>query len=248
MKALRKVNNVSVTPSNIEVAREIGELEQLQELTIFVPGLIRQEVVEELNHSLSRLYSLRFLNIQIFNNRKEKNFLHHLTSPPRFLRYLRMCGTLGERTLTDWVGLMTNLVEFVIAWAYLSGDTLFNVLCKLPNLKTLTLETNFYADREIVAKTTQSFPVLTELGIFNNPGIPAVYRFEKESMPKLEALALKFSEQGQSSIIGIENLANLKEVQFTGKRCKMEYELEKLKEENVRRNGSNQLTIKVRYE
>jgi len=163
-----------------------------------------------------------------------------------------MCGSLGDRTLTHWVGLLTNLVEFVIAWAYLRGDTLFDVLCKLPNLKKLTLETDFYADTEIVARTTQSFPVLTELRMFNNHGIPAVYRFEEGSMPKLETLALKFYV-GQQSIVGIEHLTNLKEVQFTGEKDNwaiVEDELKKLKEENARRkrNGSYQLIVKVRYE
>jgi len=253
MKALRKVNNVVVT-SSTEVAKEIAELRQLQELTMFVPSGIPRDVAEALDHSLSRLYSLRFLNVEITSNREEENFLHRLESrsPPRLLRYLRMCGSLGDRTLTHWVGLLTNLVEFVIAWAYLRGDTLFDVLCKLPNLKKLTLETDFYADTEIVARTTQSFPVLTELRMFNNHGIPAVYRFEEGSMPKLETLALKFYV-GQQSIVGIEHLTNLKEVQFTGEKDNwaiVEDELKKLKEENARRkrNGSYQLIVKVRYE
>ncbi|RLN05077.1 Disease resistance protein RPM1 [Panicum miliaceum] len=253
MKALRKVNNVVVT-SNTEVAKEIAELGQLQELTIFVPSGIPRDVAEVLDHSLSRLYSLRFLNVEIISNREEENFLHRLESrsPPRLLRYPRMCGSLGDRTLTHWVGLLTNLVEFVIAWAYLRGDTLFDVLCKLPNLKKPTLERDFYADTEIVARTTQSFPVLTELRMFNNHGIPAVYRFEEGSMPKLETLAIKFYV-GQQSIVGIEHLTNLKEVQFTGEKDNrgiVEDELKKLKEENARhkRNGSNQLIVKVRYE
>ena len=69
-------------------------------------------------------------------------------------------------------------------------------------------------------------------------------------MPMLETLVLKFSVHGQSSIIGIEHLTNLKEVQFSGEKHKMEDELEKLKEENARRkcNDSNQLTVKVTYE
>jgi disease resistance protein RPM1 len=205
MKALHKVNNVVVT-SNIEVAREIGELGQLQELTMFVSRGTPHDVVEELNHSLSKLYSLRFLNVEILSDREKENFLHHLESrsPPRLLRYLRMCGSLGGRTLTHWVGLLTNLVEFVIAWAYLRGDTLFDVLCKLPNLKKLTLETNFFA------RTTQSFPELTELRMFNNH-IPKVYQFEKGSMPKLETLAIKVDDRRQSIVL-IKHLTNLKEV------------------------------------
>lgn len=72
-------------------------------------------------------------------------------------------------------------------------------------------------------------------------------------MPKLETLVLKFYV-GQQSIVGIEHLTNLKEVHFTGEnngnRKIMEDELEKLKQENEsrKRNGSNQLTVKVRYE
>jgi len=32
------------------------------------------------------------------------------------------------------VGSLTDLVECDVAWTYLDGDELFDILCKLPNL------------------------------------------------------------------------------------------------------------------
>ncbi|XP_047043946.1 disease resistance protein Pik-2-like [Lolium rigidum] len=260
MKALRKLNNLTVRSKNIDVIEEIGELEQLQELDIsFIPG-IPQAGQDKLDNSLSRLYSLRCLNLQVVTNTEhDRNFLQNLKStPPRLLRYLRLCGTLQGHTgvlevptLTNWVGKLTNLVEFVIAWAYLRGDTLFDVLSKLPSLKTLTLESNFYTDTEIVARDTHKFPVLKELRMTDNLGVPEVYRFEKGSMQNLETILLRFGHYKQS-IAGIQHLTNLKEVQFTGKKDNeaLAYALTELEEENVWRQdiGSNQFAVKVRYE
>uniref|UniRef100_A0ACD5W3Z4 Uncharacterized protein n=1 Tax=Avena sativa TaxID=4498 RepID=A0ACD5W3Z4_AVESA len=260
MKALRKLNNLTVRSNNIGVIEEIGELEQLQELDVSVIAHIPQDDQDKLDNSLSRLYSLRYLNLQILENTLwARNFLHNLKStPPRLLRYLRLVGTLegstgvlGVPTLTNWVGKLTNLVEFAIGWAYLHGDTLFDVLSELPNLKTLDLESNFYADTKIVARTTHKFPVLTELRLTRNPGVPEVYQFEKGSMQALETLVLSFGRHNQR-IVGIEHLTNLKEVQFTDEKDNkaLENALKELKEENVRRkgNGASQFTIKVRYE
>ncbi|CAM0958914.1 unnamed protein product [Alopecurus aequalis] len=260
MKALRKLNSLTVR-SNMDAIEEIGELEQLQELDIYVALGIHQDYQDKLDKSLSRLYSLRRLNLQVAGNTEsDKNFLQNLKStPPRLLRYLRFCGTLegftgvhDAPTLTNWVGKLTNLVEFVIAWAYLRGDTLFDVLSKLPNLKFLTLESNFYADAKIVARTTHKFPVLTELKITHNRGVPEVYQFEEGSMQNVESIELSFFHGYYERIVGIEHLTNLKEVQFNGAKDNqgIKHGLKELEEQNARRklNGSSQLRVMVRYE
>uniref|UniRef100_M8BSG0 Disease resistance protein RPM1 n=1 Tax=Aegilops tauschii TaxID=37682 RepID=M8BSG0_AEGTA len=256
MKALRKVNNLTVR-SNIDVIEEIGELEQLEELDISVIPEIDQAHHDKLDESLSRLYSLRCLNLQIVTNTEwKKNFLQNLKStPPRLLRYVRLCGTLqgntgvlGVPTLTNWVSKLTNLVEFAIAWAHLRGDTLFDVLSKLPNLKTLTLEISFYSEKKIVARTSHKFPALTELRMDGVRSVPEVYEFEKGSMENLETIFLSFGCYKQRTV-GIEHLTNLKEVQLTGKKDNqtMVDTLKELEEENVRRerNGSNLSRVKM---
>lgn len=250
MKSLLKANKV-VVRSNVKVAEEIGELEQLQELGIYVDSksAIHQDVHVQLIHSVRKLYSLQCLNIgDIGYDRKVMNFLHELRSPPRLLRYLRINGGLVGCGLPSWVGLLNNLVEFVIAWAYLEGDQLFDILCKLPNLKRLALETHFYAGKRLVVRDTQIFPVLTDLTVVNPPGIPEVYEFEKGCMPKLEMLLLDFADYEQK-IVGVEHLTNLKEAQFTGQKenKSLKLALEELKKENQRRDESNHFTVKVRY-
>ncbi|KAF7105264.1 hypothetical protein CFC21_106093 [Triticum aestivum] len=64
MKSLRKANKV-VIRSNLVVAREVGELEKLQDLRIYVASDSdnHQHVHLQLIHSIGKLYSLRCLNI-----------------------------------------------------------------------------------------------------------------------------------------------------------------------------------------
>ncbi|KAM3298496.1 hypothetical protein ACQJBY_040118 [Aegilops geniculata] len=250
MKSLRKANKVIVR-SNLEAAREIAELEQLQDLCIYIDSRsdIHQHVHLQLIKSIGKLYSLRCLNIGDFgHDPKVMDFLHELSSPPRLLRYLRINGGLVQRGLPAWVGLLTNLVEFVIAWASLKGDQLFDILSKLPILRILTLE---YAGAGLVAGgNTHIFPELTDLTLAQHPQNPDVYGFEKGCMPKLERLSLLINNE-ELEIVGIENLAKLKEVSVTGKKDNeaMKIALEELKKENQRRDESNQkqFTVKVTY-
>jgi len=61
------------------------------------------------------------------------NFLEELeSSPPQLLRYLKIWGCMYA--FPAWVGSLTDLVECDVAWTYLDGDELFDILCKLPNL------------------------------------------------------------------------------------------------------------------
>ncbi|CAD6253207.1 unnamed protein product [Miscanthus lutarioriparius] len=254
MKGLRKVNKVVVQSNKRfakKVAEEISELEQLLELSIYVDSrdVINQDVHETLIDSVGKLYSLRCLNFgDIGWDLEVMNFLHHLRSPPRLLRYLRICGGLAGFGLPDWVGLLTYLVEFVIAWTLLlEGDPLFEVLCKLPNLKRITMEQNSYRGEKLVVQATQSFPELTDLKVLS-AGIPALYQFEKGSMPKLERFEMLMV--GSEQIVGIQHLTNLREVQLSGKigNSALKLALENLKEENGKRSSSNQFKVQVRYE
>jgi disease resistance protein RPM1 len=156
MKALRQVNRAVIYDP--KAAEEIGELEQLEEIAIYVDT--REEILkgkkmeimdvvtvsENLACSLNKMCSLRWLEVGNFGCGKWPfvrimAFLDNVESPPRLLRYLKIWGHMYA--LPGWVGTLTDLVECDIAWTYLDGVQLFRVLCKLPNLKRLVLGAYF---------------------------------------------------------------------------------------------------------
>ncbi|CAO2189962.1 unnamed protein product [Urochloa humidicola] len=242
MKALRQVNKAAVV-YDPKVAKQIGELEQLEELAIYVDTRkkMNMDVVQELACSLSRLYTLRWLDIGNFGCDQWPfnpimEFLHGVESPPRLLRYLKICGCIDR--MPDWVESLTDLVEFDIGWTYVNGVKLFDVLCKLPNLKRLYLGPYFIRKGEdMVARSSQSFPELKELTLGYSPEVPQVYIFEEGSMPNLEMLAMYFGDQPKK-IVGIEHLTNLKDVRGNGCRDYLKCALDQVRELNKKRDVS----------
>jgi disease resistance protein RPM1 len=253
MKALRQVNKAVI--HDHAVAEEIGELDQLQELAIYVDtretGIDQEKVAEKLACSLSKMYSLRWLDMGNFGCDRWPfipimHFLHQVESPPRLLRYLRICGCINK--LPDWLQSLTDLVEFDIGWTYLNGVQLFSVLCKLPSLQKLYLGPYFIRKGEdMVARSNQSFPELKELTLGYSPEVPPVYIFEEGSMPKLETLAVYIGDQPKE-IVGIQHLTNLKEVYFNGWRDKLKHAVEQVEQLNRKRDVSEQITVRVKYE
>uniref|UniRef100_A0A0D9XIE1 Uncharacterized protein n=1 Tax=Leersia perrieri TaxID=77586 RepID=A0A0D9XIE1_9ORYZ len=248
MKALREVGWVLIKDDNVQVAQEVGELEQLQRLSIYVDcyGSNGPEVLETLAVSLSKLYSLLSLDMGDMGYAKELNFLLELPSPPRLLRFLRIAGGIDK--LPNWVESLTYLVEFHMSWALLVDDQLFGVLCKLPNLKTIWMQRNCYIGSKLVALTAHNFPALMSLRGTCDQENPKVYRFEKGSMTKLEKLSLNFDNWNDKSIVGIEHLTSLKEVQLTGKRenSTLDKTLKQLKEASE--IHPNKFTVGVKYD
>jgi disease resistance protein RPM1 len=105
MKALREVNSI-VIRDNIQVAKEIGDLEGLQGIVVHVNGdsEIREELRKHLAASLCRTNALRWLNVgdtRVYGD-NNLDYLMDLRSPPQLLRYLRFDG--GVSRLPDWVG------------------------------------------------------------------------------------------------------------------------------------------------
>ncbi|KAM0845334.1 hypothetical protein ACQ4PT_056444 [Festuca glaucescens] len=152
MKALREVNNI-VIRDNIQVAKEIGDLEGLQGIVVHVNSgsKICEEVRKHLAASLCRTNALRWLNVGgtgIYGG-NNLDYLIDLRSPPQLLRYLRFDGWFSR--LPDWVGSLAYLVEFCMSYGRLEGDQPFAVLCKAPNLRIIQLQHNFYRDDKLVA-------------------------------------------------------------------------------------------------
>ncbi|KAF7056645.1 hypothetical protein CFC21_064032 [Triticum aestivum] len=251
MKALRQLNK-AVVVSEEKVAKEIGDLDQLEDLCIYVDTRNKdmdQNVLEELAKSLSKMNSLQLLDIgnlgcDKWPFKRALHFLHQVKSPPQLLRYFRICGLIDQ--LPKWVGGLMNLTELVIAWTYVDGVQLFSDICKLPNLQRLTLGPYFIRHgQDMVARSSQSFPKLKELTLGYSPEVPEVYGFEKGCMPELETLVLQFDDQWKTTA-GIEHLKNLKEVQIS---CVKEGALaavvEVLEVENNHRLKSDREEIRV---
>ncbi|CAM0878497.1 unnamed protein product [Alopecurus aequalis] len=248
MKALREVANASLK-GNAEVARELGELEHLEDLCVYLEfSESEDEVLNELASSLNNAYSLRSLNLGDMEYTKVLNFTLRLTSAPPLLRYFRSAGHIDK--LPDWILSLTHLVDFAMSWADLVGDQLFGVLSQLPSLKSISMERRCYSDHELVARTEHKFPVLKELNVSSDTEQPKVFKFEKGTMKELQYLRLRFAHFEEKTIVGVENLTNLKEVQLTGKKNNpaMKCALEQLQVESASTSRAKPFTIAVKYE
>ncbi|KAJ1261721.1 hypothetical protein BS78_09G052700 [Paspalum vaginatum] len=206
MKALRQVNRAAIYDS--KAAEEIGELEQLEELAIYVDTreeILEKEkktredmvkVVENLSCSLRKMRSLRWLEVGNFGCGKWidgqgfdpiMDFLNGVESPPKLLRYLKIWGRMHR--LPDWVGSLTDLVECEIMWTYLDGVQLLDVLCRLPNLKRLFLGAYFTKHiRKMVFCGEQQVRKEDEEEMVAVSGRP-------QPLPKLEELVLGYSPE-----------------------------------------------------
>ncbi|CAO2185848.1 unnamed protein product [Urochloa humidicola] len=216
MKALREVDLASLQGDDVQVAREIGELQQLQVLCIILLGNYEEELKEEFLHvlasSLSKTYELRTLQLSS-GSRNVMEFLLHVSSPPPLLRHLVMEGRISR--VPDWFSSLKHLAEFAVAGAELPADQLLDSLCELPNLQRLQLRPRSCRDRELVARTKHKFPALRILDL-SFAGYPQLVKFEQGSVAKLETLLLSFYPQVEVSTVGIDNLKNLKQVKLRG--------------------------------
>nr|CAB3452080.1 unnamed protein product [Digitaria exilis] len=161
MKALRELDAVKLE-DGVEIAQELGELEQLEAITISVGGSVSKEVRQALATSLSKMYFLRSCSISSTDYNLE--FLHDLRTPPRRLREIRIGGRVGP-CLPAWIGQLTHLVVFSMWYARLNGDQLLGVLFNLPCLKRIYMGALCCVDRELVARTNYRFPSLVSLEV-----------------------------------------------------------------------------------
>nr|CAB3452083.1 unnamed protein product [Digitaria exilis] len=231
MKSLREVA-FSTLGNDAQVAEEIGDLEHLEELSVYADTAMISDgdVLPALAKSLSKSYSLRHLIIGDVGFAKGAlDFLHGMRQPPRLLSHLMIAG-----------------------WWHQWRAALFDALCELPRLKIICVHQMCHVDRELVARARHRFPELSELRVSCNYEEPNVLRFEEGSMAKLETLLFKFIDF-EKRIDGVEYLTGLKEVHLWGRKNNpaLERALEQLKVENQRRRGEEfvkQFQITVKYE
>ncbi|CAN6380663.1 unnamed protein product [Urochloa humidicola] len=251
MKELRQVGFTSLG-NDAGIAKDLGELEHLEEISVYAdtPNIKNKEVLQELAKSLGKSYSLRRLIIgDVGYDEGGLSFLHRLPAPPRLLWYLMIAGSAGG--LPSWIGSLSYLVQFNMSWGRLVGDELYDVLCKLPSLKTIVIQQMCYVERKLVARAKHRFLELTNLRVSCDYETPNVIQFERESMEKVETLLFNFTDK-EKKIEGIEHLTGLREVHLWGhpKNPTLERALEELKDENQRRHreSQNKFQIIVKYE
>ncbi|XP_037470162.1 disease resistance protein Pik-2-like, partial [Triticum dicoccoides] len=243
MKVLRDAGCVHIT--DVQVAKELGELVDLREVTIFVdePRESTKPILDELVKSICKLYSLRYLGIGSFEIRK-LNFLSGMGSPSVLIQSLYLDGQIDK--IPDWVSSLHNLVEMELICSLLRDDQqLYGVLCKLPNLQVLKIFPGAYVGRKLVARSAHKFPVLRNLSF---DCCIDVIEFEDGAMDTLEGLNVNFGH-GVNRIVGIQHLKNLKEVKLISymgsDQSSLNDALCQLKEENERRQI--QFTVGVQY-
>lgn len=252
MRALRDVSRACLKGGDVEVAREIGELRQLQLLVLWIETG-EQDPKEELLHalasSLSKTFALRSLEL-ITNGLPGLPFLEFLldvSSPPPLLRHLVVAGSISR--VPEWISSLKHLTELSMYWTRLAGDQLLDSLCELPNLQSIQLGPTSCRDPELVARSTHGFSSLRVLNLSSTAKYPEAVKFEEGSMIKLETLLLEFSNE-ERTIVGIDNLKNLKEVKLSGKKNNpsLEHALQQLKEENENRlDKSSKIKVAVEY-
>ncbi|VAI27030.1 unnamed protein product [Triticum turgidum subsp. durum] len=249
MKALCEVERALV--SNVEVAKQFGQLGQLCRIYLFVDAQKDPKVLQEVALSLSKLYSLRYLSIARMGGEGTKmDFILELETPPRLLRYFYIDGQVSK--LPDWMIELSYLTAFGGIWLNLRGEQLYGALCKLPNLQTISLWQDCYIDQKHVARTEHKFPALKTLALCSiYCHNPEVIEFTEGSMDMLEELTVRFCERNsRRSIVGIQHLKNLKEVQLRGMRDDyfLDLALKELNTESNSRPKGHQFKIGVRYD
>ncbi|CAD6252211.1 unnamed protein product [Miscanthus lutarioriparius] len=242
MKALREVS-WALLEGDVQDAREIGELQQLQVLCIFV-AKSEEEFSRALGSSLTLSKTCALQSLRLRSTRT-LDFLLHVSSPPPLLCHLTMIGPISR--FPDWISSLKHLTEFSATFVELAGDQILDSLSKLPSLQSIQLGYRSCRDRELAARTTHNFPALRILDLYLAREHPKVVKFEQGSMTKLETLLLQFSEE-ERSIVGLENLKNLKKVKLSGWKNypPLERAVERLKVESENRPKSNQIKVVVR--
>jgi hypothetical protein len=178
----------------------------------------------------STLADLRCLESLTVHSKREPGLhgcLDGLSSPPRNLQSLKLCGNLVK--LPEWIGGLNSLVKLKLKESKLSElDATIRVLGKLPNLAILRLKRNPFEGEELqLTFHREAFPSLMVLQLHGVGNLESV-EFEQGAAARLELLLFSYAIRRATSISGLSSLRSLKEVVFNGWTCSEE------KKENVR--------------
>ncbi|CAL4994892.1 unnamed protein product [Urochloa decumbens] len=162
MKALCTVSKAGLT-DDVQVAQEIGELAQLEELglILFNSGAVLDEVAQALGKRARDLQMLHIVDNS--SDGKTLNLLLNIPSPPLQLQYIRIAGAINK--FPDWFKMLRELTEISLSATELHSDQILGALCLLPSLLSISLWRNSYTDSELIARAEYKFPKLNVLSV-----------------------------------------------------------------------------------
>ncbi|XVF07260.1 hypothetical protein REPUB_Repub06bG0123200 [Reevesia pubescens] len=134
LESLEKLYEVDMeTYNGGNFFRQLGRLKQLRKLCI---TKLKSESGKDLCDAIQQMIHLQSLRISSINE-EELLQLHTISSPPLFLRCLRLRGRLIK--LPDWIShQLKNLTKVTLEWSRISDDSL-QILGVLPELFCLWL-------------------------------------------------------------------------------------------------------------
>ncbi|KAM3393046.1 hypothetical protein ACQJBY_013959 [Aegilops geniculata] len=221
MKGLRILSGIEITAGSAD----FHHLTELRKLAIYkLVTMGDDSSFEELRSSIEYLggYSLHTL---IIGDESSKfiNSLDDLSSPPIFLIALELSGKMVK--LPRWIRQLSALNKLTLPITALRTDNLrqlsdlgelfsltFSFTAQNYDAETLTiLSENKLHSRGQIKVPDSGFKSL-KLLCFSAPLLPLL-SFPRKAMPELERLELRFNLL--EGLLGVENLAKLKEVHLT---------------------------------
>uniref|UniRef100_A0ACD6A5A7 Uncharacterized protein n=1 Tax=Avena sativa TaxID=4498 RepID=A0ACD6A5A7_AVESA len=212
MASLQSVGHIEIKKQP-SLFQEISLLRNLRKLNVLFSGVeANWKPFLELLCKLPG--SVNSLSIHIFDgavNCSSAEMLASVESPPLLVTSFSITGKL-ER-LPPWVASLINVSTFTLRNNGLHADAI-DILGDLPNLLCVKLYNKSYADDSLIFPRGK-FVKLKLLIIDNLENIDKVC-FEEGSVPCLERLTLSFLRDPEYGISGLENLLNLREIEFFG--------------------------------
>uniref|UniRef100_A0A0E0L7Q9 Uncharacterized protein n=1 Tax=Oryza punctata TaxID=4537 RepID=A0A0E0L7Q9_ORYPU len=208
LKQLQELGDVDIKLTSSKAVKELGELSRLKKLRLRTRGATQRKC-KVLLAAIEKLSSLESLsvNASIFPGPMiSLEWLHSISSPPRFLKDLTLNGRIKE---IDWLRELTHLVKIHLFGSGLKEGKTIEILGELPNLMVLRLWGNAYVGVQLLFRA-EAFPKLRKLEIWSLEDLREM-RFEERTSPQMETIEISHCRL-ESGIIGIKHLPKLKEI------------------------------------
>ncbi|KAB2598563.1 disease resistance protein RPM1-like [Pyrus ussuriensis x Pyrus communis] len=205
LQALQKLSYVEANHGGIRLIKELGKLRQLRKL-----GLknLKSEDGRAVCASIEKMNHLESLILTAVNE-DEVLDLESISTPPQFIRAVRLIGRLEK--LPGWISNLQHLVKITIFWSRLR-DSPLKALQNLPNLLELVLAINAYDGVQLHFEEG-GFQKLRVLGLREMEGLNSLI-IDDGVMPLLQEFHIGPSPQLKEVPSGIHHLRNLTYLNF----------------------------------
>ncbi|XP_048446377.1 disease resistance protein RPM1-like [Pyrus x bretschneideri] len=205
LQALQKLSYVEANHGGMRLIKELGKLRQLRKL-----GLknLKSEDGRAVCASVEKMKHLESLILTAVNE-DEVLDLESISTPPQFIRALRLIGRLEQ--LPGWISNLQHLVKITMFWSRLR-DSPLKALQNLPNLLELVLAINAYDGVQLHFEEG-GFQKLRVLGLREMEGLNSLI-IANGVMPLLQEFHVGPSPELKEVPSGIHHLRNLTYLNF----------------------------------